>query len=83
MLELVFGPEPPSSVVDARLEDLIRKSIKDATSSAQGGEENYGAGSGDRHLSSALKRAPLQKKSSSVGSAMALDESWDDMDVDG
>jgi hypothetical protein len=88
MFELVFGPEPPSSVVDARLEELIRQSLQNARAGAcsvpnQARADISTSTRDDHHPSIPLnRRYPLQKKSSSIGSAMALDEPWDDMDVE-
>lgn len=83
MFELVFGPERPSSAVDARLEDLIRNSLQQATlASAQTQDDMSMDTCFYCRPSIPMFHQPLRTRSNSLPNMLSSDDLSDEMEID-
>ena len=89
LFELVFGPEKPQSVVDLRLEELIRRSIRESVAPPAAAPHSQDDMSIDGcsycRPSVPLQRAPFRIRSNSLphaGTARDSSPSDEDMEVD-
>jgi hypothetical protein len=83
MFELVFGPERPSSVVEARLEELIRNSLHQASLASAKTQDDMSMDACFYCRPSApLSHEPLRTRSNSLPNTMSPDEPSDEMDID-
>jgi hypothetical protein len=83
MFELVFGPERPSSAVDARLEELIRSSLQQATLASTKTQDDM---SMDACFycrpSIPMSHQPLRTRSNSLPNMLSSDDPSDEMEID-
>jgi hypothetical protein len=83
MFELVFGPERPSSVVEARLEELVRNSLQQASLASAKTQDDMSMDACFYCRPSAqLTHQPLRTRSNSLPNTMSPDEPSDEMDID-